>query len=261
MLLLLAYLLAALPGPSGLATIVHAAPSHIRSHNFNDGTLGPYINPWETGVDFPNDPTRSGHGKVARILYNPTQDTHQTSQDRGFGFNSRPPIRYGETIWMRGQVYLPYAGSSTKANHNRKLIDFVGTGPRGIHTRMTLHRRDMVLQISVADWMGGSFRETLSESTGIRLADNTWFTIEVGMTTNSADNVRDGMLKIYINGALTPSYSRRRGLGWITEKYPGGSFFSWFAIGSQLTIDAGDPMYREYRYWDNVAFSTTRIGR
>jgi hypothetical protein len=259
MLLLIAYVLAALPGPSGLATVAAAPSSHIRSHNFNDGTLGPYINPWETGIDFPNDPTRTGHGKVARILYNPTKAKHQSSQDRGFGFESR--LRYGQTIWMRGQVYLPYAGSSTKANHNRKLVDFVGSGQRGIHTRMTLHRRDMVLYVSVVDWMTGSLRETLAESTGIRLPDNTWLTIEVRMTTNRADNIRDGVLEIYINGASTPSYSRGRGLGWITEKYPGGSFFSWFAIGSQLTVDAGDPVYREYRYWDNVAFSTTRIGR
>ena len=259
MLLLLACVLVALPSPSGLATMAVAAATHIRSHNFNDGTLGPYINPWSTGIDFPNDPTRTGHGKVARILYNPTKQRHQSSQDRGFGFESR--IRYRETIWMRGQVYLPYAGSPIKANHNRKLVDFVGSGMRGIHTRMTLHRRDMVLHVSVVDWMSGSLRETLAESTGIRLPDNTWLTIEVRMTTNSADNIRDGVLEIYINGASTPSYSRRRGLGWITEKYPGGSFFSWFAIGSQLTVDAGDPVYREYRYWDDVAFSRTRIVR
>ena len=232
----------------------------IRSHDFEDGTLGAFVNPWDVGIDFPLDPTHKGHGRVARILYNPARAHHHTSQDRAFGYQAGGDrLRYGKTIWVRGQVYLPYAGSARKANHNRKLIDFTGSGPTGIHTRVTLHRRDMMLNVSIVDWMGGSLRETLAESTGIRLADDTWHTIEVRMTTNSADRVRDGVLEIYMNGATTPSYSRRKGLGWITEKYRGGSFFNWFGIGSQLTIDAGDPPYREYRYWDNVKFSTQRL--
>jgi hypothetical protein len=232
----------------------------IRSHHFDDGTLGAFVDPWGVGIDFPRDPTGKGHGRVARILYEPGPAKHHASQDRGFGYQAGDNrVRYGTTIWLRGQVYMPYAGSKRKANHNRKLIDFAGSGPAGIHTRLTLHRRDMMLYVSTVDRMGGSLRETLAESTGIRLGDDTWHTIEVRMTTNSADKVRDGVLEIYMDGATTPTYSRRKGLGWITEKYRGGSFFNWFGIGSQLTIDAGDPVYREYRYWDNVRFSTQRL--
>jgi len=232
----------------------------IRSHHFDDGSLGPYVNPWGVGIDFPNDPTRKGHGRVARVLYDPASGSLHRSQDRGFGYQARSErLRYGKTVWMRGELYLPYAGSVQRANHNRKLIDFAGTGPTGIHTRVTLHRRDMVLYVSTVDWMRGSARETIAESTGIRLEDDKWHTIEVRLTTNSADGIRDGVLEIYMNGAAAPSYARRQGLGWITEAYRGGSFFSWFGIGSQLTIDAGDASYREYRYWDDVAFSTRRI--
>ena len=90
------------------------------------------------------------------------------------------------------------------------------------------------------------------------MADDTWYTIEVRMTTNSVDNVRDGILEIYLNGSATPNYRRDTGLGWITEKFPGGSFFSAYFVGFQLTIDAGDPAYIDWRYWDNVSFSTTR---
>lgn len=249
-------------GTTGLDTMVVVVPPNIRSHNFNDGTLGALVNPWDVGVDFPDDPTRSGHGKVARILYDPAQAVAQSSEERGFGYQSGADhVRYGRTIWFRGEVYLPSAGSTLKANHNRKLLDFLGTGPNGSPAGMVVHRRDMMLYLSCMDWMNGSLQETVFESTGITLADDTWYTIEVRMTTNSADNVRDGVLEIYMNGASTPTYSRTTGIGWITEVYPGGTYFNWFGVGYQLTVDAGDPVYTEYRYWDNVAFSTTRIGR
>lgn len=256
----MAFIAALLFGFSSSIGVALTQGAIIRSHHFDDGTLGGLVNPWDVGIDFPQDPTRKGHGRVVRILYDPRLAKHHTSQDRGFGYQAgRDRIRYGKTIWVRGQVYLPYAGSTRRANHNRKLIDFAGSGPTGTHARLVLHRRDLMLYVSTADWMGGSLRETLSESTGIRLADDKWHTIELRMTTNSADGVRDGVVEIYMEGATVPTYSRRKGLGWITEKYRGGSFFNWFAIGSQLTIDAGDPVYREYRYWDNVIFSTRRL--
>ena len=261
---LLAYVLLALPACS--ADISEPLgpglpPTTLPQHDFNDGAIGPFVDPWEVGVDFPTDPTGKGHGRVARILYEPAQAPAQSSQERAFGYRvTTDRVRYGRTIWFRGDVYLPYTGSTVKANHNRKLLDFLGTGTTGSHAGMVLHRRDMVLYLSAMDWMNGSLQETVFESTGITLADNTWHTIEVRMTTNSADNVRDGVLEVYMNGATTPTYSRTTGLGWITEKYPGGTFFSWFGVGYQLTVDPGEPVYSEYRYWDNVAFSTTRVG-
>lgn len=250
---------------SRIADPPQVGPPNLVSHDFNDGTFGPYINVWDDGdIDFPDDPTASGRGKVARQIFNPVQGGAgvQSSDDTDLAYNrSTLHVRYSETIWMKGDVYIPYAGSTIKANHNRKLIDYTGAGSGGIHTRVTLHRRDMKLMVSIVDWMNGSVKETISEWTGITLADNTWHTIEVRMTTNSADNVRDGVLEIYMNGSSTPTYARTTGLGWITEKYPGGSFFSYFYAGSQLTVDPDEPVYSEYRYWDNVAFSSTRIGQ
>jgi hypothetical protein len=251
------------PAPEPPAPPATPPPGGV-SHDFNDGTMGPFVNVWEDGgIDFPNDPTGSGRGKVARMHYSLQQGNPgvQSSDDTDIAYNrSGSRVRYNETIWMRGEVYLPYSGSAIHANHNRKLIDFTGAGTGGIHTRVTLHRRDMKLYVSIVDWMGGSVRETISEWSGITLADDTWHKIEVRLTTNSADKVRDGILEIYMNGSSTPAYSRTTGLGWITEAFPGGTFFSYFYLGSQLTVDPNEAVYNEYRYWDNVAFSPSRIG-
>ena len=239
------------PTPPDLPTLVF--------HDFSDGTLGPYGS--TTDVTFPDDPTGSGRGKVARMYYNPAQGLQQSSNDEGLAYDAGANrLRYGATIWMKGEFYIPFAGTAVKAGHHRKLIDYWGGGVRMTLYRAHAYNGELRLWLSTVDWMNGSSQETITQVTPINLSDDTWHTIEVKMVTNSADNVRDGVLEVYINGASSPSYRRDTGLGWITEKFPGGSYFNYFRVGQQLTIDADHPLYTEYRYWDNVGFSTTRIG-
>jgi hypothetical protein len=45
----------------------------MASSDFNDGTYGPFTGT-QSFIDFPDDPTGSGHGKVARILYAPNPE-------------------------------------------------------------------------------------------------------------------------------------------------------------------------------------------
>jgi hypothetical protein len=229
-------------------------------HDFNDSTLGDFHNPWGTSIDFPQDPTNSGRGRVARVFYAPT--TANTSDDKGFGYNSGTDhIRYGRTIWFKGDLYFPSSGSAHRRADNRKLLYYSGTG-----ANMILARRDdgagPELDFYADDYMNGSLQETAYSRTGIVLNDDTWYTLEVMIQTNSRDNVRDGVVEIYINGESTPRFRRTTGLGWITDNpaYPGGTYFKWFLVGAQLSINyPTDPLYTEYRYWDNFAFSSTRL--
>jgi hypothetical protein len=221
-------------------------------NDFSSGAIAPYTNPWGSALDVIDDPTGAGKGKVVRVKYSPAPSQ---SMERGLAFNG-PALRYGRTIWMKGQLFIPTGFPNQALADNRKLIDYQGGG-----VRMTLHRvgaRD--LRLSTVDWMNGSEQETIAETTGLTIPDATWTTIEVKMVTNSADNVRDGVLEVYLNGSTTPSYRRAAGLGWITEKFKGGSFFDTFLIGFQLTI-SGTTAYQEERYWDNVGFSTARLTR
>jgi hypothetical protein len=252
---------ATISGKVGTAPVTIISSSVLASHNFDDGTLGPYVDPWHSpNLDIVPDPTGAGKGKVARMFYNPPSGGSQ-EHALAYGSNGSDKLRYGRTIWFRGDVYLASGTIGYNPGHNRKLIDWQGPG-----VRMTLHRVQAggqlrALRLSIVDWMNGSEQEVMDTNTGIAINDDTWYTVEVRMTTNSADNVRDGVLEIYINGSPTPNFSQTTGLGWITEKLAGGSYFDAYLVGFQLTIDAGTPVYTEYRYWDNVAFAFSRIGQ
>lgn len=231
-------------------------PQTLASHDFNNGAIGPYLNPWGDRLDFPDDPTASGRGKVARLTYSPSSGQ---SMERGLRFTGTGPgrLRYNQTIWFRGRLYIPAGTGNWNGAHNRKLVDYQGGG-----VRITLHRvgptRD--LKMSIVDYLSGFEREVMDPSTGITLADDTWHTIEMRVTTNSATGVLDGVVEIFMNGSTTPSYRRDTGLGWINEVFPGGSYFDRYFTGFQLTINSGDPVYSDVRYWDDIAFATTRIG-
>jgi hypothetical protein len=253
-------------GITGLDTLPVVAPANIAFANFNDGTPGPYAYLGTPGpVDYPNDPTGSGRGKVNRIFYS-VPATFQ-SNDVNMELNTSHHYRYGETIWFKGDLYIPSTLSdgvtpktTLQNNDRRKLIDYFTVGG----ARMILETSNMTLLYVAGDGMTGTYHEDIYlGSTGITLLNDTWYTIEMKMVTNSADNVRDGVLEIYVNNPTsTPSFSVTSGLGWITEHYAGGTYFSSFRFGTQLTTyGIGEGAYSEYRYWDNVGFSTTRIGQ
>jgi len=233
----------------------------LASHDFNDGKSGPF-NDWASpAVDYPADPTGSGRGKVVRILYTGYK-ADPASSDQNMEFDTVHHYRYGETLWFKGDVYLPSAvvsGGPQNANNQRKLLDYF----RVNNARLFLTREtDGTLHWIAGDIMSGVYVEDrYIGSTGITLLDDTWYTIEVKMVTNSADGVRDGRLEFYVNNpSSTPSFVVSSGLGWITEK-SGGTYFNSFRFGTQLTIHyPTDPVYSQYRYWDNVSFSTTRMG-
>jgi hypothetical protein len=253
-------------GVIGTTTVTVAAPGAgvLASVDFNDGSFGSLVYPWTDPIDdiFPrfrvvDDPTGSGRGKVARITY---RGNSGSTTDRALEYFTPTRLRYGKTLWFRGDLYIPsttITGTTVagKDDDNRKLLDYQGGG-----VRMTLHRRygSGQLFMSIVDWMNGSEQEVMDPKTGIVLPADRWVTIEVRMVTNSADGVRDGVIEIYINGASTPSFRQATGLGWITERYAGGSYFSALLIGSQLTVTTPTG-YTEYRYWDNISFSTTRL--
>ena len=105
------------------ASAAFVAPD-IASHNFDDGTLGPYTYPW-AGLDTPealqvvNDPTGLLSGKVVQIHY------AGTNQDRNRGLalelSGSAKIELGESIFFRGDLVFgsPLSGSS---GAQRKLL-------------------------------------------------------------------------------------------------------------------------------------------
>ncbi|MBC7788370.1 MAG: Ig-like domain-containing protein [Anaerolineae bacterium] len=236
-------------------------------HDFNNGTPGPfrYLGSDVTSIDYPADPTNTGRGKVNRIRYHPSAGLN--SNDINMELNTTHRYRYGETIWFKGDLYIPSTlsdGVTQKtASQNldtRKLIDYFSAPPL---PRLILERTNGLLKYFVCQIEDdGQFHTDVTwGSTGITLLDNTWYTIEVRFTLNSADGVKDGVLDVYINNpGAVPNFRLSSGISPITEKN-GGSYFNSFRYGTQTTTYSGEAGYSEYRYWDNVGFSTTRVGQ
>jgi hypothetical protein len=242
--------------PPGQA--VAYAPPDMGSENFEDGLISsPFFDMYGDGrIGVVNDPTPRASGKVGFCRYILTVPD---STDRDILWQGPAPIRYGVTFWSRAKIFIPAAFNP---GDNRKLIDYIGDNTVG-GVRMILHRvaasNTRSLRMSAIDWMNGSEQEVMDPDTGIVIPDDTWQTIEVRLTTNSADDVRDAILEIYMNGASTPNFSQTTGLGWITEHKPEGpTQFRQILFGSQLT--SSTPPCDEYRYLDDLAISSTRIG-
>ena len=254
-------------GTASLSVVQVPGSRVIAFHDFNDGTPGPfnYSGTDVTSIDYPADPTNSGRGKVNRIRYHPSNGL--SSNDINMELGSTHRYRYGETIWFKGDLYIPSTLSDgvtpktvSQNLDTRKLIDYFGAPPM---PRLILERTNGLLKYFVCQIEDdGQFRTDITwGSTGIPILDDTWYTIEVRFTLNSADGVKDGVLDIYINNAsAVPNFHLATGIFPITEKN-GGSYFNSFRYGTQTTTYSGEAAYSEYRYWDNVGYSTTRMGQ
>ncbi|MDP9201665.1 MAG: hypothetical protein M3P26_07000 [Gemmatimonadota bacterium] len=250
-------------------------------HDFNDGTRGPYHGN-DSNLSYPDDPTGTGHGKVARIYYAPTSANRSDDEHINWFAGDAGKIRYGRTIWFKGEVYFPtnpLGDPNWNANDGRKVLDwqghsddgwtpggarwYLGRGPNG-----NIQGSPISLAVEVIDYGNSHYLAWFAENL---LPFDTWHTIEVRMITNSADGVHDGSLAFWIdNPTDTPTFETPHTLYFINEAwapinaYTGlpvaGSYFNDLQVGAQLTNDQG-ALNTEYRYWDNIGFSTTRIGR
>lgn len=251
-----------------IARLDFGLPPNIVFHDFEDGTDGPFSVFGDAGpgnFTYPNDPTPRAQGKVGAILYTPAQagGGGQSSEDGYFHHDMGVggAFRYGRELWFDFKIYIPDPGSTLKDNHNRKLAEVQGDNAPDL--RMTLHRDDYgMLMLSCVDYMQGFSAEIFDFPTGILLPHSQWHRLTGKLVTNSADNVRDGKIFLYKEQAFEPVYQRTRNIGWITDhpNLPGGSRIRQLHIGTQLTVDGGDPVYNESRYFDDIGWSTSMIG-
>ncbi|MDP9203231.1 MAG: Ig-like domain-containing protein [Gemmatimonadota bacterium] len=265
----------------------------MAASNFDDGTLGAYLSGHITSqTEVVDDPTHSGRGKVAQIKFQPIQSNLSDDQYLQYRTYDAGKIRYGRTIWFKGEVYLPtnpFNDPNWRPDEGRKILDWQGQSDDGWTSggaRWVLYQQldnqtgtHNILKISSQspNLVQSLYYELAPQ---INLQFDSWHTIEVKMVTNSADGVHDGSLAFYIdNPSDTPTWTTvgaigygpsggttPTGLYWITESWAPldshgipvvGSYFNDLKVGSQYSSALLAP---EYRYWDNVAFSTTRIG-
>ena len=241
------------------------------SQDFNDGTLGAYINRASTDLDFPLDPTGASRGKVARFRY------QGSNGDINRSLEFRYVRRYGEPIYFKGDFYIPIADLSTPAAIVRKLIYWqshknwgkyppdggFGTG----RTVVVLLGSDLVVDATynpapATGKTANDVRTSVVAAQGIE--GNTWYTLEVFQSMESAIGRADGVLQVWLDGKQVFSKTDMTWTdpNWLTDttKYPvpfdpADIYFKHFLVGNQVNLDQGS--FDEIRYWDNVEFSTT----
>jgi hypothetical protein len=291
----LATIEASVPGKTGSASLtvlqvpVYVPASGILAfQDFNDGTPGSFMVSSRLKVDFPNDPTGSGHGKIARILYGPVEANRSDEEYVSYVTHDSARIRYGRTIWFKGEVYLPsnpLNDPNWRASDLRKILDWQGAsddGMTGGGARFILHSDvDQItghpclsLEVEAQTTIGGvpqaSTIQYYAQFSQDAFGFDAWHTIEVRLITNTSDSSPDGSLAFWIdNSSDTPTFVTPATLKFINESWAPkgsdgqprvGSYFSALEVGSQLSNATPLPLNHEYRYWDNITFSTQRVG-
>lgn len=221
-------------GVNGNASVaVSTATGFNITSDFESGALSPFRNPWGSDIDVIADPTAAGHGKVVRIHYT------QAHANLALVPLSSPTLGPGQTMWFKGDVYIPTPTGPSATEPQRKLIYF------------------LPMQAGMCLTLWGTTNPTLKfENTGTNIAPlpfDTWHTIRFRMQLNSAANVADGEMEIWVDG----THQLVTGVTYITSST---ALMNYFGVGYQVNYVAPTgTIWSEDRYWDNVTFSSGTI--
>jgi uncharacterized protein YjdB len=249
-------------------TITAPTPSSgtLASSDFESGNITPFSNPWGAGIDVPSDPTGGGHGKVARYHY-ATNGTTQFDDNKALLAQSTTVSRaLGQEIWFQGDFYIDAAARMDASGTNmvqRKLFKFGGDGisfPHALETELTAFGPQFALVIQPQQAF------TLAEGTGLlhyiptsvaKLTAGGWHRIKVYQKINSAYGLADGILRLWYDGILMFDRSDMR---WSDPTWTDNpSTYVWNSWAAGYQVNSTTAAIDEYRYWDNVIYSTSAI--
>ncbi len=235
-----------------------AAP--IVSADFDNGTPGPFSVIGQ--ASFPDDPSGTGHGRVAQLRYADT--TFPVEIRSALVYHPKPGMGLGSTLFFSGDLYLP-DGTFNLGNLNidRKLVTF-----RAAPTVADTTQPDLTVVVHLyACGVLMSWSENRAGS-GCHLGTfetARWYHVEAEVKMNSAMGKSDGILRIWVDGFQTlndttviltnPKWRHKpEWREWsVGEQRRSADFDGTPDISEGGSID-------ESRYWDNVVFSTTRVG-
>jgi uncharacterized protein YjdB len=234
--------------------ITAPAPTTLVSHDFEDGTFGQYWNPWGQGIDVIADPTNSGHGKVARYHYL-ADGVNQVDDNKALTPTPKFSIGLGDSIWFRGDFYLPSTVIDDPTIAMRKLIYW------GLKSSFP-HEFSLILALAgsqlepISTVVGPSNLPLDYTYTGFNVTKGVWHRLEVQLQLNSTFAAQNGILRIWIDRALVYDRTNMRWTDPAWTEDPSTYRWETWGVGYQAQMHIA---YDEYRYWDNVAFAKTRL--
>ena len=258
------------------------SPPDLISVDFDDGTTGALSGggPLDGDIRVINDPTGAGKGKVLSLHYKrDATESPGVVVDRNRSVEYWHALRLGETIFFRGEVYfdVPTMVGANNTPISRKLLywqphvnywKYGGTGGPNMVSMLTSWNNGGWVEASYIDAAGDLESHFTTGAAGAFQAKR-WHVVEKQMTMNSTLDSKDGIIRIWIDGALV---FERTNVGWTDSRWIGKPvregngtgldandiYFERFLVGEQVNYNQA---YDEYRYWNNVSFSTKRISR
>lgn len=219
----------------------------IATANYTDGTFGDFANGWGDSVVM-DDPTGLLNGKVCRVPY-AISAANEYDSDRGVQYDAPTATQwlgFGQTGRLEGEFVVP-AGSITAM---RKLFYWFPPDAAGTSSGFVV----------VGDDHGYLYTEYCNNGVALRIPPGGTYaitkgvknTLAVEVTVNSAYNVADGAIRVYLNSVLCQQVTG------VIVLNNSGTFggspnrFEKFRVGAQLQ-ESGQTV-SEYRYWDNLAY-------
>ena len=228
-------------------------PGVLASHDFEDGTLGPFYNPWGHGIDLVSDPANGGHGKVARLHY-----AGSANQDANLALlpKSTFSIGLGDSVWFRGDFLL----SSNSAGTQRKLLywEWSNDVTWGFQHPFSMVVNSFGPQMAVQNYPHQSFEPEGTSWLPVNITAGVWHTLKVQMKVNTSFAAKDGVLRVWFDDTLVFD---NKTMSWTDPAWTEDpSTYKWvqWQVGQQTQNVSS--AYDEYRYWDNVTFSKAPIG-
>lgn len=246
------------PGGPG---VTPSGPDILATHNFNDGTFGPYTLSFNQDIDIVDDPTGSGRGKVARMHYK------GVDQDRNRALVYTKVTAIGQDMFFKGDFYIPANASTT--NISRKLnywqSEHWGSAPAfysvlGMFGSEASNDNNYQKQDQSLDYTNNPVRRP---SIG-GIAGNghytfgVWHTLETQVNLGSKLGARDGIFRQWLDGVLLYEETSKQWTDAAWTADPSTIHFYLYEVGDQVNGYNGVP-FDEYRYWDNVSFGRKRI--
>jgi hypothetical protein len=246
--------------------------------DFEDATLGDFLtagtNPSNISskfIDVVDDPTGIRGGKVCRMHF--VRTTLAGAPDKNVSIDisvtpSSEEFGYGETFFMAGWLYIPtpeahMLAAQRKIFYPQDSQDCAFGFMKVEGYNSTLHAQS----IKFVTWKYPTGNKVYAPTVaGTVFKYDLWQHMEIMIAMNSAVGLQDGSMKCWKDGVLVFDHPNM----WFKKSNVNPNngndttargFGKPFKIGEQTQ---GSPdsavLFDEYRYWDNCAVSSTRIG-
>ena len=243
----------------------------VLGHDFDDGTIGAF-GQWggytPRPVSIVADPTGSGRGKVARVVYErDPAGGGSVDVNGGMYIRPNPPgghpdgVGFGDSIYFRADLWMPrYPGGRPNRPQvdQRKLLYIKFGEPSNRSSSLVLNswgRTDgSGLDLALVS------ERTLGDAEvnyGLGPINwETWHKLEMQLIVNHK-GASDGIVRVWLDGRLV---KERRGVViFDPSASPATDFIYEWGVGNQeqWAPDERLPM-KDYRLWDNIEFRTGR---